>query len=56
MALTPFDLSVESPTEKAQIFEPMTARMRGLIEENPAAALAVALLGGLVVGWVLKRH
>ena len=56
MAMTPFDVSVEAPPETARILEPMTARMRGLIEENPVAALAVALLGGLVVGWVLKRH
>jgi hypothetical protein len=51
-----YDLLDEEEPNASNMLDSVSSRARTFIEENPASALALALLGGVVVGWVLKRR
>jgi ElaB/YqjD/DUF883 family membrane-anchored ribosome-binding protein len=37
-------------------FQHWSARVRGMIVENPAASLGIALGMGVILGWLVKRR
>lgn len=51
-----YDLLDQEESETVSMLDSVSSRVREFVEENPASALAFALLGGVVVGWVLKRQ
>lgn len=51
-----YDLLNQEESETVGMLDSVSSRVREFIEENPASALAFALVGGVVVGWVLKRR
>ncbi|MBX9656884.1 hypothetical protein K2Y11_24970 [bacterium] len=51
-----YDLLDKEESETVSMLNSVSSRIREFIEENPASALAFALVGGVVVGWVLKRQ
>jgi hypothetical protein len=51
-----YDFVEEETSEPANVLDSVSSRVRDFIEENPASAIALALVGGVVVGWVLKRR
>jgi len=57
MSIIPtYDLTDDASFESTSMFDSVSSRVRDFIEENPASAVALALVGGLVAGWVLKRR